>query len=136
MAIRQSMARARYGHMWWTGPAAPKGRSWDLVFRQPDGKPVGHKRHHFDGKSLFVDAGVRDARLHGARHMAASLLLLLKVPARTVMAILGHSGYQLTMNTYSHVAPELNSEAARLMAGALWDSPSTQADEVVRRRSP
>jgi len=57
---------------------------------------------------------------HDARHTAASLLLLLKVPARVVMDILGHSSYQLTMNTYSHVAPELNSEAARLMAGALW----------------
>ena len=64
---------------------------------------------------VLSDAGVRDAR-----HTAASLLLLLKVPARVVMGILGHSSYQLTMNTYSHVEPELNSEAARLMAGALW----------------
>ncbi len=79
---------------------------------------------------------MRDARLHDARHTAASLLLLLKVPARVVMDILGHSSYQLTMNTYSHVAPELNSEAAQLMAGALWDGQSTEADEAVRRRSP
>ncbi len=52
------------------------------------------------------------------------------------MDILGHSSYQLTMNTYSHVAPELNSEAAQLMAGALWDSPGAEADEVARRRTP
>jgi site-specific recombinase XerD len=132
----QLQERLAAGSMWWTEPAAPKGRSWDLVFRQPDGKPVGHKRDHADWKSLLVDAGVRDARLHDARHTAASLLLLLKVPARVVMDILGHSSYQLTMNTYSHVAPELNSEAAQLMAGALWDSPSTEADGGVRRRSP
>ena len=112
------------------------GRSWDLVFRQPDGKPVGHKRDHADWKSLLVDAGVRDARLHDALHTAASLLLLLKVPARVVMDILGHSSHQLTMNTYSHVAPELNGEAAQLMAGAVWDSPGTDTDEAVRRRSP
>jgi hypothetical protein len=40
------------------------------------------------------------------------------------------------MNTYSHVAPELNSKAAQLMAGALWDSHSTDTDEAVRRHSP
>ena len=128
--------RLAAGSLWWATPAAPKGRSWDLVFRQPDGKPVGRKRDHTDWKTLLAEAGVRDARLHDARHTAASLLLLLKVPARVVMDILGHSSYKLTMNTYSHVAPELNSEAAQLMAGALWDSPSAQADEAVRRRSP
>ena len=89
--------RLAAGSLWWTEPAAPKGKSWDLVFRQPDGKPVGHKRDYADWK-----------------------VLLLKVPARVVMDILGHSSYQLTMNTHSHVAPELNNEAARLMAGALW----------------
>ena len=82
---------------------------------------------------MLNDAGVRDARLHDARHTAASLLLLLKVPARVVMDILGHSSYQLTMNTYSHVAPELNSEAARLMAGALWDN---DPDQVRTHRRP
>lgn len=113
--------RLAAGTMWWIEPKAPAGKSWDLVFRQPDGRPLGHKRDHDDWKALLAEAGVRDARLHDARHTAASLLLLLKVPARVVMDILGHSSYQLTMNTYSHVAPELNSEAARLMAGALWD---------------
>ena len=110
--------------------------SWDLVFRQPDGKPVGHKRDHAEWKALLADAGVRDARLHDARHTAASLLLLLKVPARVVMEMLGHSSYQLTMNTYSHVAPELNSEAARLMAGALWDSDDPPVSGPIRRQPP
>ena len=128
--------RLAAGSVWWTEPASPKGRSWDLVFRQPDGKPVGHKRDHAAWKSLLVEAGVRDARLHDARHTAASLLLLLEVPARVVMDILGHASYQLTMNTYSHVAPELNNEAAQLMAGALWDSPGAGTDGAVRRRSP
>ena len=109
--------------------------SWDLVFRQPGGKPMGHKRDHAEWKTLLADADVRDARLHDARHTAASLLLLLKVPARVVKDILGHSSYQLTMNTYCHVAPELNSDAAQLMAGAVWDIDSAQRSSTVRRRS-
>jgi len=36
------------------------------------------------------------------------------------MEILGHSQIALTMNTYSHVAPEVSCEAAERMARALW----------------
>ena len=70
------------GLLWWTEPTAPRGKSWDLVFRQPDGRPVGHKSDRADWKALLADAGVRNARLHDARRTAASLLLLMKVPAR------------------------------------------------------
>ena len=128
--------RLAAGSTWWAEPQAPKGKSWDLVFRTADGKPVGHKIDHAGWKELLADAGVRDARLHDARHTAASLLLLLKVPARVVMDILGHSSYQLTMNTYSHVAPELNSEAAELMALALWGEPGEAAGGGGRWKRP
>jgi integrase len=36
------------------------------------------------------------------------------------MEILGHSQIALTMNTYSHVAPEVSREAADRMATLLW----------------
>jgi hypothetical protein len=91
------------------------------MFRQPDGEPVGHERDHVDWTALLADAGVLDARLHDARHTAASLLLALEVPSRVVMEVLGHSSYQLTMHTCSSVAPELDQEAARLMTGARSD---------------
>ncbi len=132
----QDDEREAAGPLWWQPPPADAGRSWDLVFRQPDGRPIGAKRDHDDWKALLARAGVRDARLHDARHTAASLLLLLKVPPRVVMEVLGHSSYQLTMNTYSHVAPELNVEAARLMAGALWDTGDPGASSTDRRRPP
>jgi hypothetical protein len=47
------------------------------------------------------------------------------------MEILGHSQIALTMNTYSHVAPEVSREAAERMAQMLWrDSDEDQgADE-------
>lgn len=35
------------------------------------------------------------------------------VPMKVVQEILGHSSYQLTANTYSHIAPELRHDAAR-----------------------
>jgi integrase len=65
-------------------------------------------------------APVRQARLHDARHTAASLLLQQGVPARVAMEILGHSQISLTLGTYSHVVPELAEDAARRIGDALW----------------
>lgn len=45
------------------------------------------------------------------RRAAEALLLARGVSARVVMEILGHSQIAPTMNTYSHVAPELRDAA-------------------------
>jgi integrase len=63
------------------------------------------------------------------RHTAASLLVAQDVPPRVVMEILGHSQIALTMNTYSHVAPEVSREAADRMAKTLWQDGERQAEE-------
>ncbi len=46
-------------------------------------------------------------------------------PAGEVMEILGHSQIALTMNTYSHVAPEVSRESADRMARALCGTTRT-----------
>lgn len=71
----------------------------------------------------FCDqAGVERHRLYDLRHTAASLLLMQGVAPRVVMEILGHSTYQLTMNTYTHVMPSLLGDAADAMDRALTSS--------------
>jgi integrase len=62
---------------------------------------------------------VRDARLHDARHTAATLLLQRGI-ARVAMQVLGHSQISLTPGTSSHVVPELAEEVADRMGAALW----------------
>jgi integrase len=79
-------------------------------------------------KKLLARAGLPSVRSHDLRHTAASLLLAQGVPARVVMEILGHSAIALTMNTYSHVAPEVSREAADRMAQMLWQGAEDQAD--------
>lgn len=91
-----------------------------FVFCQPNGRPIDARRDWLDWKGLLKVAGVRDARLHDARHTAATLLLLRGVPARVAMQILGHSQISLTLGTYSHVVPELAEDAANRMGEALW----------------
>jgi hypothetical protein len=45
-----------------------------------------------------------------------------RVNPRVVMKTLGHSQISLTLNTYSHVIPSLQSDAAKLMDAMLGES--------------
>jgi integrase len=83
-------------------------------------RPIEPRSDHRAWRALLVDAKAPQARLHDARHTAATLLLQQGVPARVAMEMLGHSQISLTPGTYSHVAPELAEDAARRMGEALW----------------
>jgi len=61
---------------------------------------------------MLKEAGVPDVRFHDLRHTAATLLLVQGVDPRTTIETLGHSQISLTLNTYSHVLPRLQREAA------------------------
>lgn len=66
-------------------------------------------------------AGVRDARLHDARHTAATLLLEQGVDISVVQEILGHSTLAVTKR-YTHVTSRLTRDAADRIAKVLWRS--------------
>lgn len=91
-----------------------------LVFTGATGKPLDPRADHRRWQQLLRQAGVPRARLHDARHTAATLLLAQGVPARVVMEILGHSQITLTLGTYTHVVPELARDAADRIGQALW----------------
>jgi integrase len=118
--VEQHRERLLAGEAWWTPPAAARSYSWDLVFRTADGRPIQPARDYRDWRSLLAAAGVRHARLHDARHTAATMLLGLDVKPRVVMEILGHSKISLTYDTYSHVMQELQRAAAEQMGAVLW----------------
>jgi integrase len=99
-------------------------QSHGLVFCQPNGKPIDPDGHSRAWKALLGAAGVREARLHDARHTAATLLLVQGVDARTVMDLMGWSQVSMTKR-YQHVVPELRSAAADRMAEALWGPPES-----------
>ena len=124
---QQEKERATAGSLW---------RGSACVFTTPIGTPVDPRNDYREFKKLLGKAGLPSVRLHDLRHTAASLLVAQGVPPRVVMEILGHSQIALTMNTYSHVAPEVSREAADRIATTLWqddadDRPDdTQSDEV------
>lgn len=70
-------------------------------------------------KELGESEKLPKIRLHDLRHSCATLLLAQGVPQRTLMEILGHSQISLTMNTYSHVLPEMTRAAVGVMDAVL-----------------
>jgi integrase len=68
---------------------------------------------------LLDSAGLPHIRFHDLRHSCASLLLAQGVAPRVVMETLGHSRISVTLDTYTHVLPALQREAADAMDRAL-----------------
>jgi integrase len=114
--------------------AGPLWEDHGLVFAQRNGRPIDPRRDWGQWKELLHAAGVRDARLHDARHTAATLLMTQGVPPRVAMQVLGHSQISLTLGTYSHVVPELAQDAADGMSAALWGPEATTLAPGTRRR--
>jgi integrase len=98
-----------------------------MVFTQPDGAAIM--------PYLFTDwfeahvkrLGLPRIRLHDLRHSYASAALAAGVPAKVVSERLGHANIGITMDTYSHVVPALDQDAAdtvaELIFGGQEDSP-------------
>ena len=84
----------------------------DLVFSQLDGKPLRSNTVTRAWTKLAARAGVRVIRLHDARHTHASLMLKQGIHPKVVQERLGHSSIQITLDTYSHIAPGLQEAAA------------------------
>jgi integrase len=93
----------------------------DLVFTTDRGRPLDGTvvSHHFH--RVLDRAGLPQRRFHDLRHSCATLLLVQGVSPRVVMDVLGHSQIALTMNTYTHVIPELRREAADRMEALIGD---------------
>ena len=82
-----------------------------------------------DASGLFVRqakrAGLPPIRLHDLRHSVASILLTRGVHPKVVSEMLGHATIALTLDTYSHVIPSLQQEAASVVAAAVLDPAAT-----------
>jgi integrase len=98
------------------------------MFAELHGKPIDPRRDYQEWRDLLSAAHVRAARLHDARHTAATILLVLKVPVRAVMDVMGWSEASMA-SRYMHVPDELKHEIAGQVAGLLWSSPVAAAPD-------
>jgi len=84
----------------------------DLVFSHYDGSPLLPSSVTHAWMKIVRSCGLHGIRLHDSRHTHASLLLKQGVHPKIVQERLGHGSIQITLDTYSHVAPGLQQAAA------------------------
>ena len=98
------------------------GSSWtdhDLVFATRRGGPIERTEDWRSWKTILRQARVRDARVHDARHTAATLLIEQGVHIRVVQEVLGHTRVTTT-ERYTHVATLQMKDASERIGEALW----------------
>ena len=71
--------------------------------------------------------GLRGIRFHGLRHSHASHMLRQRVPLKTVQQRLGHANASITLNTYAHMLPGDDEEAAELIDKRLREAIKKQS---------
>jgi integrase len=100
--------------------AGPLWNEGGWLFGSPTGGPLNPRTDYTGWKRLLADAGLRDGRLHDARHTAATVLLLLGVPDRAVMEIMGWSNSAMAKR-YQHLTKTIQRDIAKRVGELLWD---------------
>jgi integrase len=91
----------------------------DLVFKTVSGHPINSDSLAKQFKSILELARLPRIRLYGLRHTAATLALAAGVPPKVVSEQLGHASAAFTLDTYAHVLPHMQDEAAAKVEAML-----------------
>jgi integrase len=98
------------------GATAPIG---DRVFTNEIGDPIRPSSVGQAFGRLVASADVPRIRLHDLRHTHASHLLMAEVNVKVVSERLGHASVSFTLDTYGHVMPGQQAQAAAAAASFL-----------------
>ncbi len=94
----------------------------NLVFTWPDGSLINPDRVTTWFAKHVAEAGLPRVRLHDIRHTYASAALARATGWHEVKIIsqrLGHASIGITLDTYSHVLPSADEEAATSLARVI-----------------
>jgi integrase len=108
--------------------AGPDYKNLDLVFATGEGQPLirlNVVQKHF--KPILERARLpATLRLYDLRHSCATLLLAANENPKVVSERLGHASITLTMDTYSHVMPDMQQGASDKLEQMLFTKTATQ----------
>jgi integrase len=96
-------------------------RTSEWVFCTNVGTTISvHNLHNRSWKPLLLRAALpHNTRFHDLRHTCATLLLTKGVHPKIVQEMLGHSSITITLDTYSHVLPNMQEKAVEAMEDIL-----------------
>jgi integrase len=108
---RQLEERVRKAGLW---------QDHGLIFPSEVGTPMSGRNLYRAFKIRVKRAALpQTLRFHDLRHTCATLLLKQGINPKFVQELLGHADISLTLNTYSHVLPDMGDAAAGGMDAAL-----------------
>jgi len=92
------------------------------VIRQENGEPfkpdsITHKWRRFEKKH-----GLSHIKFHGLRHSNATALIQAGVSPKVVQQRLGHADVTITLNTYTHVLPSMDQDAASRLDNIVFSA--------------
>ena len=82
-------------------------------------KPVRPSAAYYWMKRILREAGLPQIRFHDLRHTFATHALTSGVDAKTLSGILGHTNASFTLDTYTHVTPDMQRAASGVVGGFL-----------------
>lgn len=82
------------------------------MFATRNGTSFSHRNIQRHFKKSLVKSGLPEMCFHDLRHTFASIMLSQNVHPKTVQEALVHSSIVLTLDTYSHIMPGMQKEAA------------------------
>jgi integrase len=91
----------------------------DLVFCREDGEALRPRSFSRAFDRHVATAELPRIRLHDLRHTWATLALSAGVHPKIVSERLGHATIAITLDTYSHVSPGMQQDAAETVAALL-----------------
>lgn len=92
------------------------------VFADVEGNPIHPHSISQTFERIAARAGVPKVRLHDVRHTHGTLLIKAGVPVKVVSERLGHGNPAFTIDTYQHVLPGMQAEAARIFESLIASS--------------
>ncbi|MDI6872498.1 MAG: tyrosine-type recombinase/integrase [Bacillota bacterium] len=112
----------------------PEWQEHGLVFTGDAGRPISPRNLVRQFKLLLKKAGLPNSvRFHDLRHTHATLLFRKGVHPKAVQERLGHSSITVTMDTYSHILPTIQREAAVTADEALFGTPRETPKNVPKQ---
>jgi integrase len=95
---------------------AEEGQAWSeggLIVDAGEGRPWNPDRFSAAWPEFLVRVGLPHVRFHDLRHAHATFMLMQGVHPKVVSERLGHASIGITLDTYSHVLPTMQEQAAR-----------------------
>ncbi|CAG7634650.1 Tyrosine recombinase XerC [Paenibacillus solanacearum] len=103
----------------------------DLVICTRKGTPVNPRNVLRTMYRIIKQSGVTELTFHGQRHTHVTMLLAENVNIKIIAERLGHSTTRVTLDTYGHVTPGMQKEAAAGTSRAMFKNRQQQTQNVV-----